>query len=176
MGHLISIAKWPISLRHHHCSLFQEPSSAFWRPGHGAISCSYFQHQCLQMENVCCFGREMSTILDRRCKQKITSEPNRNESGIDWWQPRLIKKECVCVCLIDALILSHSGNGPWVGLPNGTQIFTMDTNIFVSTSMQAWAWKVRGKTVQVCDTVQWYHRRTGYFGWVLRHSAGLWTA
>lgn len=42
---------------------------------------------------------------------------------------------CVCLCLIDALILSHSGNGPWVGLSNGTQIFTMDTNIFVSTSM-----------------------------------------
>lgn len=97
VGHLISIAKWPISLRHHHCSLFQEPSAAFWRACHGAISCSYFQHQCLQMENVCCFGREMSTILDCRCKQKITLEPNRNESGIDWWPPRLIKKECVCV-------------------------------------------------------------------------------
>jgi len=58
------------------------------------------------------------------------------------------------VCLIDALILSHSGNGPWVGLPNGTQIFTMDTNIFVSTSMKVKACKIRGKTVQVLDTVQ----------------------
>ncbi len=58
------------------------------------------------------------------------------------------------MCLIDALILSHSGNGPWVGLPNGTQIFTMDTNIFVNKSMLAWACQVRGKTVRVCDTVQ----------------------
>lgn len=58
------------------------------------------------------------------------------------------------MCLIDALILSHSGNGPWVGLSNGTQIFTMDTNILVSTSMRAWACKVKGESVQVCDTVQ----------------------
>lgn len=48
-------------------------------------------------------GGEMSTILDGRCKQKITSEPNRNESGIDWWQPRLIKEECVCVCVCACL-------------------------------------------------------------------------
>lgn len=58
----------------------------------------------------------------------------------------------VCVCLIDALIFSHSGNGPWVGLQSGTQIFTMDTNTFVNTSMQAWACKV--KSVRLCDTVQ----------------------
>lgn len=55
------------------------------------------------------------------------------------------------MCLIVALILSHSGNGPWVGLWNGTQIFTMDTNIFVSTSMQAG--HVRYSTV--VSSIQW---------------------
>lgn len=69
---------------------------SFGCAGHGAISCSYFQLLCLQWENVCCFGWEMSTTLDRWCKQ-ITSKPNRHESGKDWWQPWLIKKECVCV-------------------------------------------------------------------------------
>lgn len=58
----------------------------------------------------------------------------------------------MCVCLIDALILSHSGNGPWVGLLDGTQIFTMDTNAFVSTSMQAWPCKVQGE----CCPAVWY--------------------
>ena len=78
----------------------------------------------------------------------------------------------MCVCLIDALILSRSGNGPWVGLPNGTQIFTMDTNISVSTSMRAWTCKERGATVLGSDP---RHNiiSTGYFGWVPPPSAGL---
>lgn len=60
------------------------------------------------------------------------------------------------MCLIDAVIFSHSGNGPWVGLPNGTQIFTIDTNIFISTSMQAWACKVgelSGSVIQGSDII-----------------------
>lgn len=49
------------------------------------------------MENVCCFVAEISSLSDRRCKQKISSEPNWNEG-------REVENVFVfvCVCLIDA--------------------------------------------------------------------------
>lgn len=86
MGHLISIAKWPISLRHHHCSLLQKALALpFGVPamGQSAVPVLVSSASVYKMENVCCFGTEMSIILEGQCKQKITSEPNRNESGID---------------------------------------------------------------------------------------------